>query len=395
MKGKVFLVVALLAVGAGATAYSMGWLPTSTAASAQFLTSAASTGDVTDDVAATGTLAPEARYGLVFGSGPYLLTDDSAAPTSTTWRVTDVDVAIGDTVEEGDALATAESAGLDRDLAAANNDLLSATLGVTTATVTLEEAEDDDDEARTRQAKISLYNAQNQLAQATQKVAEIEASIAGATLTSPIDGRVTEVNIEAGFDAPGGAAIVVDSADFEISADVVESDLADIKLGQQAAITVGAVDADLTGTVVAVAPVASAAGGTGVVSYSVLVSLDDAPATLRSGMSADVTITIASATGVLTVPAEALNGTAGNYSVLVLAADGTPTSVAVEVGLVTATLAEVTSGLTAGQEVVTGIATPQTGTPTTGGPGGGVIPGGGLGGGGGRGTFPGGDVGQP
>jgi macrolide-specific efflux system membrane fusion protein len=206
---------------------------------------------------------------------------------------------------------------------------------------------------------------------------------------------VTEVNIEAGFHAPGGAAIVVDSADFEISADVVESDLADIKLGQQAAITVGAIDADLTGTVVAVAPVASAAGGTGVVSYSVLVSLDDAPATLRSGMSADVTITIASATGVLTVPAEALNGTAGNYSVLVLAADGTPTSVAVEVGLVTATLAEVTSGLTAGQEVVTGIATPQTGTPTTGGPGGGVIPGGGLGGGGGRGTFPGGDVGQP
>ena len=96
-------------------------------------------------------------------------------------------------------------------------------------------------------------------------------------------------------------------------------------------------------------------------------------------------ITVANASNVLTVPASALRGTAGNYSVLILGADGTPTAQAVEVGLVTNTTAEIKSGLTEGQEVVTGVANAQTGNPsvTNGGFGGGgiAIPGGGFGGG--------------
>ena len=40
-------------------------------------------------------------------------------------------------------------------------------------------------------------------------------------------------------------------------------------------------------------------------------------------MTADITITTASAPGVLAVPAAAIRGTNGNYSVLVLV-DGTP-----------------------------------------------------------------------
>ena len=99
-------------------------------------------------------------------------------------------------------------------------------------------------------------------------------------------------------------------------------------------------------------------------------------------MTADVTITIDSATNVLTVPAAALRGTAGNYSVLVLGADGTPTAQPVEVGLVTNTTAEIKSGLAEGQEVVTGVNTAQNGNATTGN--------GGFGGGGFNGAVPGG-----
>jgi multidrug efflux pump subunit AcrA (membrane-fusion protein) len=109
------------------------------------------------------------------------------------------------------------------------------------------------------------------------------------------------------------------------------------------------------------------------------------PATVRAGMTADVTITIATATNVMTVPAAALRGTAGNYSVLILGADGTPTAQPVEVGLITNTTAEIKSGLSDGQEVVTGVNTAQNGTTTTtGGFGGGGlgIPGGGFQGGG-------------
>ena len=78
-----------------------------------------------------------------------------------------------------------------------------------------------------------------------------------------------------------------------------------------------------------------------------------------------MTITIDSATNVLTVPAAALRGTAGNYSVLVLGATASRPPSPVEVGLVTNTTAEIKSGLTEGQAVVTGVNTPQTATPTT------------------------------
>ena len=160
-----------------------------------------------------------------------------------------------------------------------------------------------------------------------------------------------------------------------------------IRLAMIAALGVGLAQLSLadeaktvTGKVTAISPEASS--DSSVVSYPVTVTLDAVPATARSGMSADVTITIASATNVLTVPAEALRGTAGDYSVMVLDASGAPQRQAVDVGLVTNVGAEIKSGLTEGQAVVTGTTADRNGTTTTGGFGGGVaIPGGGFGGG--------------
>jgi multidrug efflux pump subunit AcrA (membrane-fusion protein) len=120
----------------------------------------------------------------------------------------------------------------------------------------------------------------------------------------------------------------------------------------------------------------------------VTVSLNSPPATLRPGMTADVTVTTASATGVLAVPAAAIRGTSGAYNVLVLTAAGTPESRPVTVGLMTSSLVEIKSGLNAGEVVITGTSSPQRAGTTTGAPGGGfTVPGGGGGGlGGGRGA---------
>jgi hypothetical protein len=79
-------------------------------------------------------------------------------------------------------------------------------------------------------------------------------------------------------------------------------------------------------------------------------------------MSADVTITIASATGVLTVPSSALQGVNGDYAVMILGADGTPQRQPVGVGLLTSTTAEITSGLAEGTAVVTGTTADLIGT---------------------------------
>jgi hypothetical protein len=94
-------------------------------------------------------------------------------------------------------------------------------------------------------------------------------------------------------------------------------------------------------------------------------------------MTADITITTASATGVLAVPAAAVRGIAGNYSVLVMTAAGTPEARAVTVGLMTSSLVEIQSGLTAGDIVVTGTSATQRTTTNPNGGGGFQVPGGG------------------
>src|SRR5688572_29217546 len=66
MKLKVVALVVLVAVGVGALAITLGGLGANAADSTQYLTAEVTLGDVTDDVAATGSLAAAESYGLLF-----------------------------------------------------------------------------------------------------------------------------------------------------------------------------------------------------------------------------------------------------------------------------------------------------------------------------------------
>ena len=140
----------------------------------------------------------------------------------------------------------------------------------------------------------------------------------------------------------------------EVSATVTETDYPSLKVGQAVTVSITALGQTATGTVKQIDPIGTSSSTGGVVSYPVIVSIDPVPDGTASGMSADISVTTAEASDVLSVPATALSGSDGNYAVRVLGADGVPTATAVEVGLVTSSLAEIKSGLTEGQTVVTG-----------------------------------------
>ena len=395
MKLKLLAIAVLVVVGVGAAYVAIGGLPTSAASSTRYLTGTASTGNVSDDVAATGTVATTTSYGLAFGSPAHLASADSSSSSSssssggssTAWTVTDVKVAVGDRVKAGQSLASALPADLRRQLANADATLGNAKLQQKTAQDNVDALTSSSSTDQVRQATIALNNAKSQVSDASKARADIVDQMRLGTIKAPIAGIVTTVNITKGLTAPSGDAIVIDADSFDITANVVESDVAKMAVGQAADVSIAAVGADLTGVVKSIAPTATGNTTGDVVNYAVTVSLQNPPAAVRAGMTADVTITIASANNVLTIPAAALRGTTGNYSVLVMGADGTPVAQGVEVGLVTNSTAEIKSGLTEGQQVVTGVANAQTGTPTVtnGGFGGGgiAIPGGGFGGGGG------------
>lgn len=367
MRWKLLAIIVLVAVAGGAVAVSLGVLTPTTTSATGLLTATAALGDVTDEVAATGTVSPAETYGVAFGTAPWVVTDTSATPPaqgSVAWTVNALKVKVGDAVEEGAELARADTA----DLEAQIDD---ATRAAKAAAIQLTQARDDLDNAAsgapTRQAKVAVYNAESGKAKADSTLAALEKQRRYATLKAPIAGVVTAVAIATGADAPAGAAITIAARTLVVETSVVESDVSSIKLDQAASVTVNAIDQTIDGTVTEIAPSAETGGSSGVVSFAITVQLSQAPQQLRPGMSADVTIVTASASGVLTIPSRALSGTGGSYAVRLVGADGSVQTRSVSVGLVTDSLAEIKSGLAAGDAVVTG--TSSTSTLGTGGTG--------------------------
>src|SRR5256712_2562481 len=135
---------------------------------------------------------------------------------------------------------------------------------------------------------------------------------------SPIDGTVTQLNVERGeivmvgtMNNPGTVILsVADLRRMKVEADVDETDVAAIRLGQTATVKVDALpDTTLTGRVVEIAnsPKISELGTQEQqTNFVVDVMIDNPPATLRPGMTADVEIKTGTKSGVLHVPIQAV-----------------------------------------------------------------------------------------
>ena len=377
MRWKVPAAIVLLVVGVGAVVIAVtGWPGGSRASRPQYLTATVATADVAETVVADGSLTRATTYDLNFGVAPAVEDASGNGASGTgTWSVTEVKVAVGDTVRKGDVLAAADTTSLRRDLTSARASLSAAKSQKTAAKGQYDDASGTD--AR-RQAWIGYQNAISQYTQAQTQVADLEDQIARATIVAPADGTVEAVAAVVGTDLSSGPAITLSSGALEASADFTESDLPSLKIGQPSTVTVDAIDATVQGKVTAIAPSPASASGNGsssVVTYAVTIELTAPPATARPGMSAKASVTIAQASNVLAIPAVALNGSALGYTVLVVGADGSAESRDVTVGLVTSTEAEITSGLQAGDTVAIGTVADQNAT-TTGS--GGLFPGGGF-----------------
>jgi macrolide-specific efflux system membrane fusion protein len=404
MRLRLLGAVLLLVIGIGAVLFVVVHPGAASGADAQYLTAQVTREDVTDDIAANGSLVPVTRYSLAFGSPAQTLAAPSSSSSSSaasnsassstgsgsgtgTWPVRSVKVSIGQSVKKGAILATADPSAVSQQLTQVGYQLTVAQVQLAQATSDLSAATTDQ---QLRQAQMSYYNAKNQISQLTAQQSTLNGELAQASITAPAAGVVDAVDIVPGADAPSGSAIILDAGGLEASVTIAEADLPRVSAGQAASVTISAVGGTVKGKVASIAPTATG-GNSSVVTYAVVVSLSGVPADARAGMTASVSLTVASATNVLAVPAIALISGTDGYSVRIMGANGSVTSQAVTVGLVTSSLAEIKSGLSEGQNVVIGVSTARTSTGTTSGGGFGGL-GGALGGGGGG--FRGGTTGQ-
>jgi RND family efflux transporter MFP subunit len=183
-----------------------------------------------------------------------------------------------------------------------------------------------------------------------------EGADAGSATTgvrAPIDGVVTERNVNVGLNVDGATKLftVVDLSTVWIVADVYERDLSHVRVGSEATITTSAhPDATQRGRVSYIDPQVNAATRTA----KVRIEVGNPSGDLRLGMYADVAVSTPESTPKVMIPRASVQQV-GNRSVVYLADPRQPgrfVERAVTLGVSSSELVEVVSGLEPGDVVV-------------------------------------------
>src|SRR6478672_4711958 len=238
------------------------------------------------------------------------------------------------------------------------------------------------------EAQVNVAGAQVKQAEAALNAAELDLKY--TVIRSPVNGIVVARNVEVGqtiaasFATPNLFLIALDLTKMQVDTNVSESDIGGITEGKEATFTVDAYPGiPFAGTIrqVRLAPIAVQ----NVVTYNVVIGVDNKDLRLKPGMTANVSMVVAQRDNVLKVPNAALRFTppkselasrpmegtlakeeAGGRSV---PADGSPSrpiwkqtdngeplSVKVQTGISDGTYTEIVSdGVAAGDEVIVGI----------------------------------------
>jgi HlyD family secretion protein len=158
-------------------------------------------------------------------------------------------------------------------------------------------------------AQLDLDKAGVQQAEAALEEARI--NLAYTDITSPVDGVVVSRNVDVGqtvaasFQTPTLFLIAQDLTKMQVDTNVSESDIGGVAQGQTASFTVDAYPGkEFHGTVAQVrnAPITVQ----NVVTYDVVIAVDNSNLELKPGMTATVTITTAQRDNVLLIPLRAL-----------------------------------------------------------------------------------------
>jgi len=176
----------------------------------------------------------------------------------------------------------------------------------------------------------------------------------------PTGSVLTSWTVSLGSHVSSGTALasVVSPSRLNAEALVSQADIADLKVGQKAQMTIDGYDSDaFTGRISFIssepASSSSANGSSSSTQYSITVSPQDLPKLAKSGMTGTLDIVLAQRTNVLLVPTTAVSGSSTTSFVRVMQ-DGAPVYRQVQTGMATSSYTEITSGLAVGETVVTG-----------------------------------------
>jgi HlyD family secretion protein len=355
---------------------------------AGYVTAEVARRDLVVSVNATGTLEPENQVDV----GPEI-----------SGRIARVLVDFNDMVTEGQVLAELDTEQLQAQLAQTEASLASARANVVQSEATVEQnralaarTEELFNRNVVSQQDLEAARADLQRAEASWQRARADASLAAAQLDanrtslskaairSPIDGVVLDRQAEPGqavaasFEPPVLFTLASDLSRMELLIDIDEADIGVMVPGQRATFTVDAFpQREFSAELISVRNAPNIENG--VVTYEGVLSVANTDGTLRPGLTANATITVAEITDALFVPNGALRFTPPGTMIDTIPPQpapvegrimgrvwvlngGTPEARDIVVGRSDGQMTEVVSGdLAEGDEVIIDLGTPAPG----------------------------------
>ena len=309
LKHIAYIVVAALLLWGARTLFSGNKIPQG------YKTQPLTVGEITESITASGTINPLSTVSI---------------GTQASGRIAEIYVDYNSEVKKGQLLAL-----IDQDNAKANVAQREASLEIAKAQVEVEEnnikyfkkildrisklnASKYSTEKELEAAERDYDNAMAQLVLEKAQVKQAEASLNSAKtelsyteIKSPVDGIVISKAVEVGqtvaasFSTPELFSVAEDLTKMQIEASVVEADIAKVKEGQDVRFSVDSyADEYFHGKVVQVRNEAITTSN--VVSYTVVIEIDNSDMKLKPGMTANVEIITADVKDALLAPNQAL-----------------------------------------------------------------------------------------
>jgi HlyD family secretion protein len=212
--------------------------------------------------------------------------------------------------------------------------------------------------------QAEIDRAETTIEQRQVELASAQRALERTILTAPFDGYMSAVSTEPGALALPGVAILemTDTDPLRLTVQVDEVDIRQVREGMRATVRLDALTGvELDATLERIDLVGT--NNAGIVSYDVLVRLDEADARVRVGMTAEASVVVESRSDVLAVPNQyiRLDRGRGQAFVNLLNADGTLEEIEVTLGLQGQDSSEVASGLSEGDVVAVDLGSDQIG----------------------------------
>lgn len=167
------------------------------------------------------------------------------------------------------------------------------------------------------------------------RVLSAQGELRKSKIYAPISGTITKVDAITGEFAGTATPLIgiISSGSFEVEANVPEADIAKIKVGDLARITLDAYGTDVLfeGRTVSINPAETVIDN--VPTYKVTLHFVKGDQRIKSGMTANIDVATASHYNTLYLPSRAITTINGNKSVTILGDDNTTKEIPVTVGL--------------------------------------------------------------